>query len=148
MYHDNRVTLFTTPCYITCIMITVVGSLLITPSYLTFTMITDVGSLFTTPCYLTCYRGRLSAHHTLLPNMYHDNRSWLSAHHTLLSNMYHDNKGYALGSPCYLTCSMVIKVDLVFFTLLVLRCSLFQYLFASRTPYYFLLQCLTSSRML
>ena len=78
MYHDNEV-----------------GSLLTTPCCLTCTMITEVGTLLTTPCYLTCtmVTGRLAAHHILLPNMYHDNRGRLSPYHTLLPNMYNDNRG-------------------------------------------------------
>ena len=54
-------------------MITEGGSLLTTHCYLTCSMITEVRSLLTTPCYLTCTnesRGRLSAHHTLLPYMH------------------------------------------------------------------------------
>ena len=46
--------------------------------------------------YLTCTHivtEAQSAHHTLLPNMYHENRGRFSAHHTLLSNMYQDNRG-------------------------------------------------------
>ena len=47
-------TLLTTPCYLTCTMISEVGSQLTTPCYLTCSMITEAGSLLTTPCYLTC----------------------------------------------------------------------------------------------
>ena len=76
-------------------------------------MIAEVGFLFTTPCYLTCTiiiqvcfyhhtllpnmyhnnRGRHSADGTFLPNIYHDNRGRLSAHLTLLSNNHHNNRG-------------------------------------------------------
>ena len=78
--------------YLTCTM-TEAGSLPTTPCYLTCTMITEADS----SSHLTIYiyqnnRGRPSAHHTLLPNMYHD-RGRLSAHHTLQPNMYHDNIG-------------------------------------------------------
>ena len=39
--------------------------------------------------------------------MYHDNRGRLSAHHTLLPNMYHDNRD---TTPCYLKCTMITEV--------------------------------------
>ena len=46
--------LLITPCYLTCTKITEVDSLITTPSYLTCSMITEAGTLLTTPCYLTC----------------------------------------------------------------------------------------------
>ena len=55
-------------------------------------------------------KSRLSAHHTLLPNMYHDNRVRLSAHHTLLPNMHHETEaGSLLTTPCYLTCTLITE---------------------------------------
>ena len=57
LIHGNRrFTLYFTPCYQTCTMITEAGSLLTTPCYLTCSMITEAGSLLNTPCYLTCTR--------------------------------------------------------------------------------------------
>ena len=50
MYHDKlEGGLLTTPCYLTCTMITEAGSRLTTPCYLTCTIITEAGSLLTTP---------------------------------------------------------------------------------------------------
>ena len=46
----------------------------------------------------TCLNLYLSAHHTLLPNMHHDNTGWLSACHTLITEVITQ-----LTTPCYLT---------------------------------------------
>ena len=97
----------TTPCHITCILITEAETLLHT--FLSNMNHDNRGRLLSTPCRLTFTIRRLSAHHTLLSNMYHDKRDRHSAHHTLLSNMYHSNRSRicSLITHYYLTCFMV-----------------------------------------
>ena len=102
--------LLTTPCFVSCTLITEEGTLNSTLCYLTCTMITEESSMLITTCHLTCtvitmvgthylvpYMcheniGRYSAQHTLLHNVYYKNRGRHSAHHTLLSFMYDDDK--------------------------------------------------------
>ena len=70
-------------------------------------------------------KSRLSAHHTLLPNMYHDNRVRLSAHHTLLPNMHHETEaGSLLTTPCYLTCTMITEAGSLLTTPCYLTCTM------------------------
>ena len=75
------------------------------------TMITEVDILLTTPCYVTCAMiteaRRLSAHHTLLHNICHDNRGTQSSHHILQPNMYHDNRVNMYATLAYERCYKV-----------------------------------------
>ena len=85
--------LLTTPCFVSCTLITEEGTLNSTLCYLTCTMITGVGTHYLVPYMCHENIGRYSAQHTLLHNIYYKNRGRHSAQHTLLHNVYYKNRG-------------------------------------------------------